>query len=110
MVKLYLAHTTPINPPNATPVLTHAQVWAGLQRKIRFAQEFVPIIDSCTVVSDANGVVERDVVFKKGMGPKERAREIVTGWGNTWVSFDNYLCYASGWGWDGGSWECECEC
>jgi hypothetical protein len=87
MVKLYFAHTSPINPPNASPVLTHTQVWAGLQRKIRFAQEFVPIIESCTVLSDENGVVTREVTFKKGAAPKETAKEVVTGFGNAWVDF-----------------------
>jgi hypothetical protein len=85
MVKLYLAHTSPINPPSSTPVLTQPQLWAGLQRKIRFAQEFVPVIESCTVVSDTNGEVVRDVVFKKGAGPKDKAREVCRGNGS-WVS------------------------
>lgn len=87
MVKLHLAHTSPINPPSATPVLTQTQVWAGLQRKIRYAQEFVPVIASCDVLEDKDGVVTREVVFKPGVGPKERAREVVTGFGNAWVSF-----------------------
>lgn len=86
MVKFHLAHTSPINPPSASPVLTHAQVWSGLQRKIRFAQEFVPIIESCTVLSDVDGVVDRKVVFKEGMAPKREARETVKGLGNAWVS------------------------
>jgi hypothetical protein len=87
MVKLHFAHTSPINPPGATPVLTPAQVWAGLQRKIRFAQEFVPIIESCTVLSDENGVVTREVVFKPGAAPKEKAKEVVRGFGTCWVDF-----------------------
>ncbi|OAK96007.1 DUF1857-domain-containing protein [Phaeosphaeriaceae sp. SRC1lsM3a] len=87
MVKFHLAHTSPINPPSASPVLTHAQVWSGLQRKIRFAQEFVPIIESCTVLSDVDGVVDRKVVFKEGMAPKREARETVKGLGNAWVDF-----------------------
>jgi hypothetical protein len=87
MVKLHLAYTGPINPAGATPVLTQKQVWAGLQRKIRFAQEFVPVIQDCKVLSDEHGVVTRDVIFKPGVGPKEKAREIVTGYGNAWVDF-----------------------
>jgi hypothetical protein len=87
MVKLYFAHTSPINPPSTTPVLTHAQVWAGLQRKIRFAQEFVPVIESCNVLSDENGVVTRDVKFKKGAMPHdELVREVVKSYGDAWVS------------------------
>jgi hypothetical protein len=85
MVTLHLAYTAPINPPSTTPVLTHAQVWAGLQRKIRFAQEFVPVIASCSVLSEEDGVVTRDVVFKPGVAPKEKAREVVRGFGTSWV-------------------------
>jgi hypothetical protein len=88
MVKIHLAHTSPINPRSSSPTLTTPQLWAGLQRKIRFAQEFVPVIESCTVVSeDDEGVVTRDVVFKKGAGPKDRAREVVKSFGNAWVDF-----------------------
>jgi hypothetical protein len=90
MVKLHLAYTAPINPPSSTPTLTRAQVWAGLQRKIRYAQEFVPVIESCNVLEEKDGVVTREVVFKPGVGPKDKAREVVTGFGNAWVrqSFD----------------------
>ena len=82
---LHLAHTTPINPPSAS-ALTRAQIWAGLQRKIRHAEEFVPVISSCTVLSDADGVVVRDVRFKLGQGAKEAARETVRTCGTSWVS------------------------
>ncbi|KAI8934007.1 hypothetical protein NX059_008776 [Plenodomus lindquistii] len=93
MVILYLSHTSPINPPSATPILTQAQIWAGLQRKIRFAQEFVPVIESCTVLSeedegDQGTVVTREVKFKEGAGPKESAREVVRGFWPSWVDFE----------------------
>ncbi|EUC46829.1 hypothetical protein COCMIDRAFT_4118 [Bipolaris oryzae ATCC 44560] len=89
MVNFNLAHTSRINPPGAAPVLTQPQLWAGLQRKIRFAQEFVPVIESCTVLEEsADGVVTRHVVFKKGMGPKDTAREVVRGFWPTWVDFE----------------------
>lgn len=56
---------------------------------MRFAQEFVPVIESCTVLDESSeGVVTRDVVFKKGMGPKDRAREVVTGYWPCWVDFE----------------------
>jgi hypothetical protein len=86
MVVLYLSHTAPINPASSSPVLTIPQIWAGLQRKIRFAQEFVPVIESCDVVSDENGVVVRDVKFKEGAGPKPQARETVRSHWPSWVS------------------------
>jgi len=84
---LHLAHTTPINTPSAS-ALTRAQIWAGLQRKIRHAEEFVPVISSCTVLSDADGVVVRDVRFKLGQGAKEAARETVRTCGTSWVDFE----------------------
>lgn len=90
MVKLQLAYTARINPSGASPILTEAQVWAGLQRKIRFAQEFVPVIESCTVLSDENGVVTRDVKFKPGAGPKPQAKEVVRSYWPSWVSHSLY--------------------
>ncbi|KAL1628037.1 hypothetical protein SLS56_006078 [Neofusicoccum ribis] len=74
MVTINIAFTAPINPPSATPPLTVPQLWAGLQRKIRHAQEFVPAITACTVVSetteggsaDAIPVVTREAVFAEG--------------------------------------------
>jgi hypothetical protein len=76
MVVFNLAYTAPINRPDQS-VLTWKQVWAGLQRKVRHAQEFVPLIIKCDVVSEevAKGaedvtVVTRNVVFKDGNGPK----------------------------------------
>jgi hypothetical protein len=63
MVNINLAYTSPINPSGASPILTQPQIWAGLQRKIRFAQEFVPVIESCEVLEeDEQGVVTREVV------------------------------------------------
>jgi hypothetical protein len=87
MVTLHLSYTSRINPAGASPVLTEAQVWAGLQRKIRFAQEFVPVIESCSVLSDADGVVVREVRFKEGAGPKARAKETVRSFWPSWVDF-----------------------
>ena len=76
MVVIYSSHTAPVNPPGAIPVLSQAQLWAGMQRKERFPQEFVPVIASCEVVSEdidpANEgalVITRDVTFKEGFGP-----------------------------------------
>ncbi|RYP03814.1 hypothetical protein DL764_004864 [Monosporascus ibericus] len=69
MVTVNLAYTAPINPAGAEPVLTESQVWAGLQRKVRRAHEFVPVITSCEVLSegktdDGDKVkVVREVVF-----------------------------------------------
>ncbi|CAN9438264.1 unnamed protein product [Alternaria alternata] len=72
MVNINIAYTSRINPAGATPVLNEAQIWAGLQRKIRFAQEFVPVIESC----------------EKGTGPKDQAKEVVRSYWPSWVDFE----------------------
>ncbi|KAF2155616.1 DUF1857-domain-containing protein [Myriangium duriaei CBS 260.36] len=75
-----LAYTAPINPPSAPSTLTRPQIWAGLQRKIRHAEEFVTAISTCTVLSDTsdllNGTVEREVQFAPQAGGA-KARETV---------------------------------
>ena len=48
----------------------------------------MPVIESCEVLKDDSGVVERLVKFKKGMGPKDEAREVVRGWEDYWVDFE----------------------
>lgn len=75
MVTFNLAYTAPINPADAPSTLTLSQVWAGLQRKVRRAQDFVPIIDLCNVLSEENvqGTgnlkITREVRFKAGSEP-----------------------------------------
>ncbi|KAF1850002.1 DUF1857-domain-containing protein [Cucurbitaria berberidis CBS 394.84] len=88
MVHLHLAYTSKINPTGATPVLNESQVWAGLQRKIRFAQEFVPVIESCNVLEEKDGIVTREVKFKPGAGPKNQAKEVVRSYWPSWVDFE----------------------
>jgi len=87
MVTVYLSYTSKINKPNDSTVLTIEQVWKGLQRKVRFAQEFVPVIESCKVLEERDdGTVVRDVKFKEGKGPKPQARETVREHYPSWVS------------------------
>ncbi|ORX98530.1 hypothetical protein BCR34DRAFT_676960 [Clohesyomyces aquaticus] len=88
MVRIHYAYTSQINPEGASPVLTLPQIWQGLQRKIRFAQEFVPVIEGCEVLKEEDGVVTRVVKFKKGLVPKEQATEVVRGYGMSWVDFE----------------------
>ncbi|KAL2023291.1 hypothetical protein VTK56DRAFT_3029 [Thermocarpiscus australiensis] len=52
MVVINLGYTAPINRPGQTPILTLDQVWAGLQRKVRHADEFVPTIAGCDVLAE----------------------------------------------------------
>ncbi|KEF51948.1 uncharacterized protein A1O9_11938 [Exophiala aquamarina CBS 119918] len=67
-----IAYTAPINPGSVTPVLTYAQVWAGLERKIRAGEEFVGgAIISTDVLSESETehgqpVTMREVVFREG--------------------------------------------
>jgi len=67
-----IAYTAPINPPSASPVLTYAQIWQGLELKIRAGQDFVGgAIVSTDVISTStpehgNPVTVREVVFREG--------------------------------------------
>jgi hypothetical protein len=86
MTVFNLAFTAPINPEGATPVLSQSQVWSGLQRKVRRAYEFVPIITACEVVSETtnpegNLTIVRKATFKKevhgGKGTYDAQEECV---------------------------------
>ncbi|KAH8658058.1 hypothetical protein BX600DRAFT_514580 [Xylariales sp. PMI_506] len=73
MVTFNLSYTAPVNPTGSSPVLTQSQCWAGLKRKVQHAQEFVPIIASCEVLSseklDVGEKIVREVKFIDA-GPK----------------------------------------
>lgn len=75
---VHLAWTSPINPTGATPILTRAQIWKGLERKVRHAEEFVGGAISSTEVieetEDEKGyeMVVRDVMFSE---TKQKTRE-----------------------------------
>ena len=60
MVVFNLGYTAPINPPGASPTLNPSQIWAGLQRKVRHAEEFVPLFSACEVLSEEPGATEFD--------------------------------------------------
>jgi hypothetical protein len=66
MVAIYVAYTQQINPAGVTPVLTRAQIWAALERKVRRAQDFVPVITECKVLEDKDNVVVREAKFIAG--------------------------------------------
>lgn len=94
MVTFNLAYTAPINPSGAEPKLTQLQIWAGLERKVRHAQEFVPVILSCDVLSEeqtAKGfTITRQVRFKgagsSGDGPL--VKEICTHYAPSRIDFE----------------------
>ncbi|QIW95582.1 hypothetical protein AMS68_001100 [Peltaster fructicola] len=71
MVTINCAYTEPINPAGTSPALTRKQVWTGLQRKIRRAQDFVPVIKACDVLEDKGNEVIREAHFADGHSVKE---------------------------------------
>ncbi|KAK6440847.1 hypothetical protein LTR95_002928 [Oleoguttula sp. CCFEE 5521] len=86
-ITVHCAYTEPINPSSATPVLSQPQVWNGLQRKIRKAQDFVPIITATDIVSDEGDEVVRIAHFSdRGDGEKE-VREVCKSYWPTKVDF-----------------------
>jgi hypothetical protein len=79
-VTIHLAHTALINPPGTDRVLTAAQAWAGLQRKARRPQDFVPVVDTCEILSEVDGIISCIVVFKRdsGVAHAKRIKETCT--------------------------------
>lgn len=80
MVNIYCAYTAPINDASASDItVTRAQCWAGLQRKVRNAPEFVGAIATCKVLSEdeADGTVTRVVTFKAD--PEKEVKEVCRG-------------------------------
>ncbi|KAK0702827.1 hypothetical protein B0H67DRAFT_637878 [Lasiosphaeris hirsuta] len=76
MVVFNLGYTAPINPSGASPILTPSQIWAGLQRKVRHAEEFVPLFSTCEVLSEEPPATEEEpytiirlVTVRPGAGP-----------------------------------------
>ncbi|CVL04084.1 uncharacterized protein FMAN_14822 [Fusarium mangiferae] len=69
MVTMNLAYSAPINPSGASPILSEAQVWNGLKRKVRKANAFVAPILECEVLSEEEAEsgtkVIRQVTFDK---------------------------------------------
>jgi hypothetical protein len=63
------AFTSSINPPGATPVLSHAQVWEALVFKAEYPQRFGSEITDCEVVERRESGLTRRVTFVAGMGP-----------------------------------------
>ena len=78
MVSIHLALTAPINPPSATPVLTHSQVWAGLARKARRPQDFVTVVDTCEILSEIGNAITAIVTFKPGVAHARSIKEVCT--------------------------------
>ena len=77
MVVIHCAYTEKINPSGASPILTRDQIWKGLQRKIRKAQDFVPVITATDVLEEKENEVVREAHFNAGIGqPEHSVREV----------------------------------
>ncbi|CVL09001.1 uncharacterized protein FPRO_15384 [Fusarium proliferatum ET1] len=93
MVTINLAYSVPINPSGVSPILSEAQVWNGLKRKVRKANEFVAPILECNVLSEeeveAGTKVIRQVTFDKEARGKDDTvvEEIVYEFAPTRVDF-----------------------
>jgi len=77
MVNIHCAYSEPINPSGATPVLSRDQIWKALQRKIRKAQDFVPVIEATEVVEEKENEVTRIAHFKAMNGHEAHAEKEV---------------------------------
>jgi hypothetical protein len=89
-MKYHGALTAPINPSGITPVLSAAQVWAGLRRKCEAPERFVPLIAGAEVLErHADGAgLRRRVHFKPDTGIAEAgtaAEEEIVFYGNVKV-------------------------
>ena len=91
MVKVRAARSVPVNPPDATFILKRIQLWTALQRKVRHATEFVPLMKSCTVVKEEGDVVLRDAVLVQENGTVREMREEVTSYWQQWVCITTKL-------------------
>ncbi|KAJ4055689.1 hypothetical protein NW756_003170 [Fusarium oxysporum] len=93
MVTINLAYSAPINLSGASPILSEAQVWNGLKRRVRKAHEFVAPILECEALSEedteAGTKVTRQVTFDKEVrGSNETVvKEVVYEFAPTRVDF-----------------------
>lgn len=80
---LHIAVTAPVNPPSASPVLTHAQCWAGLQEKCRRPQDFIAPVTACEVLEERPDGMTRRITHKNWMGmPSGQATQTIDFSGN----------------------------
>ena len=77
MVLITASTTSPVNPPGATPVLTHDDLWTALVAKARHPEEFVAVIEKSRIIhEDAQGLT-RGVTFKGDMGNGGEVEEVI---------------------------------
>lgn len=103
MVTINCAYTEAINPSAATPKLSREQVWKGLQRKIRKAQDFVPVIEATDVVEEKGDEVTRVAHFKSMHGqPPREVKEICRSFWPCRVGFCFLNCWSDNLNWGEG--------
>ncbi|SPO05126.1 uncharacterized protein DNG_07811 [Cephalotrichum gorgonifer] len=79
MVTINLAVTVPLNPPGAPhPLIAPAQAWAGLVRKARRPQDFVPVVKGCAVTSETPTQIAAEVYFHPGVEHALAIKEVCT--------------------------------
>ena len=78
MVTINLALTVPINPPGSHPSITHAQAWSALVRKAHRPQDFIPVVSSCTILTETPTRISSEVSFHPGVGHARVIREVCT--------------------------------
>jgi hypothetical protein len=87
---IHVASTVPVNPSGVSPTITHTQLWAGLERKVRHAQLFVPVFTDCQVLKEEGNVITRRAIIKEGMMEHVKERyieEVCTLYAPTKVDF-----------------------
>ena len=87
---LHVAFTAPVNPSGSSPTITRAQLWAGLERKVRHAQDFVPVFTDTKVLKEEGNVITRRAFIKDGAMPHVKERyleEVCTLYAPTKVDF-----------------------
>ncbi|KAF5636055.1 hypothetical protein F52700_5369 [Fusarium sp. NRRL 52700] len=93
MVNINLAYSAPINPSGVSPILSEAEIWNGLRRKVRKAHEFVAPILHCEVLgeeqTESGTKVTRQVMFdKEARGSNDNVvKEVVYEFAPTRVDF-----------------------
>lgn len=68
MVFICVSTTTPVNPPETTPRLSHGDLWKALVSKARHPEEFVSAIESSRIVEESDTGLKRAVQFKGELG------------------------------------------
>lgn len=78
MVVVIDAHTEPVNPPSASAVLTHAQLWDGVLFELRNKALFFPSIESSEVISETEEEIVIHSILKDHSTTGHTAGEHVT--------------------------------